>query len=103
MTSSSFGTEIATMQAAAEHVREVNAQVQTLLSNLLQRLEALYATWKGEGATSFHSLKQRWLDDAQKLNQALMRISEAIDKNRTQYMASEEAAKTGFGNVAGSL
>jgi WXG100 family type VII secretion target len=103
MTSSSFGTELATMQAAAGHVREVNSQVQTLLSNLLQRLEALYSTWKGEGATSFHTLKQRWLDDAQRLNQALMRISEAIDKNRQQYLQSEEAAKAGFGNVAGSL
>lgn len=103
MTSSSFGTQLETMPAAAKNVREVNGQVQQLLSNLLNQLSALYSTWKGEGATSFHALKQRWLDDAARLNQALMRISEAIDKNYQQYVASEEAAKKGFGNVAGSL
>lgn len=103
MTNASFNTETATMQTAAVHVREVNSQIQTTLSSLLSRLEVLYSTWQGDAAASFHNLKQRWHDDSTKLNEALLRISEALDKSRTNYAASEEANTTGFTGVAGSL
>jgi WXG100 family type VII secretion target len=60
---SNFRAELATMQVAAQHVYDVNAQIQSQLSNLLARLDPLTSTWQGSAATSFQVLKDRWHQD----------------------------------------
>jgi WXG100 family type VII secretion target len=103
MTNASFGTEMATMKTTANHVRDVNTQIDSSLRSLLSKLEALYSTWQGQGASSFHVLKDRWNDSTNRLNKSLEGISIAIDKTADQYRQSEEASDTGFKGVAGNL
>jgi WXG100 family type VII secretion target len=103
MTDASFKTETAQMGTAANHVREVNANIDTSLKALLGKLESLYSTWAGQGASSFHVLKERWIDSANKLNQSLDGIATALDQTRTQYEQSEEQSKTDFTRVTGNL
>jgi len=103
MTDASFNTEMSTMHTTANYVREVKAQIDGSLGSLLNKLETLTGTWKGQGATSFHALKDRWNDSTRRLNQSLEQISVAIDKTAEQYRQSEEASDTGFKGVAGNL
>jgi WXG100 family type VII secretion target len=98
-----FETQVPTMDVAAQHVFEVNDQIQATLTNLLNRLEPLMSTWQGSAAGSFHVLKQRWVDNAGKLNEALRGIGDGIVANSTTYASTEDTNTTGFTGMAGNL
>lgn len=100
---SSFQTDVPTMDLAASHVFEVNEQVQAELAGLLQRLEPLMSAWQGSAATSFHHLKDRWHDNATKLNQALRAIGDGLVQARQNYASSEDANQQGLTGVAAVL
>jgi WXG100 family type VII secretion target len=99
----SFQTELPAMEVASRHVYEVNAQIQSTLSNLLARLDPLMGTWQGSAATGFQVLKQRWHDDATKLNQALRGIGDGLVSNTRNYTTTEDANRQGFGSVSSRL
>ncbi|MDQ6772220.1 MAG: WXG100 family type VII secretion target [Candidatus Dormibacteraeota bacterium] len=103
MPSASFRTELPTMQAASRHVYEVNAQIQSQLSNLLARLDPLMGTWQGSAATSFQVLKQRWHEDATKLNLALRGIGDGLVQSHGNYQRSEETNQQGFSSISSRL
>jgi len=103
MTDASFKTEMATMQQASRQVKEVEGRINGSLNSLMGKLEALYQTWQGAGATSFHALKERWRDSTNRLNASLDAISVALAKTATQYSQAEEASDTGFKGVASNL
>lgn len=101
--SSGFRTELPTMQAAAQHVYEVNGQIQGQLSQLMSRLEPLASTWQSSAASSFQTLKQRWLDDAGKLNQVLHDIGDGLTQTHQNYLTSDTTNAEGFTRQAGTL
>lgn len=103
MSQGRFETEAATMETAARHVYEVNEQIQSQLANLLSRLEPLMGSWQGGAATSFHGLKERWHENATKLNQALRGIGDGLVKAKETYVTTEEAAQRGFTTMTGNL
>lgn len=84
-----FGTELPTMQQASKHVHEVNQQIQGQLSNLMSRLEPLMGAWAGGAAMSFQNLKQRWHDNATKLNEALRGIGDGLGQSEQTYQTHE--------------
>jgi WXG100 family type VII secretion target len=98
-----FNTEVAVMQAGAGHVREVNALIDTDLKSLLSKLEALFGTWQGTASASFHQLKDQWVINEQKLNTALMGISDTLEVNSRNYDTTEQAATADFNSAAGGL
>jgi len=91
------------MDVAGRHVYEVNAQIQSTLSNLLARLDPLMSTWQGSAATSFQVLKQRWHDDATKLNQALRGIGDGLTQSRNNYAVTEDTNRQGFSSISSRL
>ena len=101
--SGAFGTELPTIAAASAHVFEVNERIQGALSSLLSRLEPLMTTWQGGAASSFHALKARWYDDAERLNAALHGIGEALVATHASYAQTDEANQQSFTGIAGSL
>jgi WXG100 family type VII secretion target len=78
------------MRRAAARVREVNEQVQAQLSQLRNQLAPLGGAWRGEAATAFAGLMQRWDADARALNQALSGIGDAIDASALGYQRAEQ-------------
>jgi len=100
---SNFRTELATMQAASQHVYDVNAQIQSQLSNLLARLDPLMGTWQGSAATSFHALKDRWHQDATQLNTTLRAIGDGLVKVQGNYQATEDASQQSFTSITRKL
>jgi WXG100 family type VII secretion target len=101
--SGKFGVELPTMQAAAQHVDEVNNQIQSQLSSLLNRLEPLKGAWKGEGATSFNALIERWHEDATQLNQVLQSIGERLSQTHTNITQTEGEVGQSFNTITGRL
>jgi WXG100 family type VII secretion target len=99
----SFRTELPTMEVAGRHVYEVNAQIQSSLSNLLARLDPLMGSWQGSAATSFQVLKERWHEDASKLNQALRGIGDGLVQNQRTYASTEETNLQGFSSITSKL
>ncbi|MGH3524439.1 MAG: WXG100 family type VII secretion target [Mycobacterium sp.] len=100
---SQFETQLPTMQVASQHVNDVNQQIQTELTNLLNRLEPLTSSWQGAAATSFHTLKQRWHDNATKLNQALQGIGEGLGQSHQTYQSHETANVQDLNRAATNL
>src|SRR5438128_9527395 len=101
--SSNFRAELATMQAASQHVYEVNAQIQSQLSNLFARLDPLMGTWQGSAASSFSVLKDRWHQDATQLNAALKAIGDGLVKSQASYNATEENTQQSFTSITRRL
>jgi|WetSurMetagenome_2_1015567.scaffolds.fasta_scaffold331683_2 WXG100 family type VII secretion target len=91
------------MAAAANHVEEVNAAIASQLSQLLQKLDPLAQTWRGQAATSFLALKERWMEDATKLNQALLGISEKLRESQKGYANIEESVGGSFSRITERL
>ena len=100
---SNFRADLSDMQSAAQHVNEVNAQIQSQLSNLLARLDPLASTWQGGAATSFQVLKDRWHQDATQLNAALRAIGEGLAKSHSAYRATEEGTQQSFTSISRKL
>ena len=91
------------MHVAAQHVYDVNAQIQSQLSALLARLDPLMGTWQGSAATSFQALKERWHQDATQLNAALRAIGEGLVKVHGNYQAAEETSQQSFTSITRKL
>ena len=89
-TGSNFRADLGTMQAASQHVYDVNTQIQAQLSNLLARLDPLTGTWQGSASVSFQALKERWHQDATQLNAALRAIGDGLVKVHGTYATTEE-------------
>src|SRR5919109_904013 len=88
---SNFRAELATMHAAAQHVYDVNAQIQSQLSNLKSYLAPMVATWSGQASSDFQALQARWDTSADDLNQVLRQMSQALRSAGEQYQATESA------------
>lgn len=100
---SSFETELPTMQQASQHVYDVNQQIQSQLSSLLSRLDPLTSAWQGQAAVSFQNLKQRWHDNASKLNTALQGIGDGLKQSGQTYETQEASNVQDVNRVATNL
>jgi WXG100 family type VII secretion target len=98
-----YQAELGTMQAAAQHVQDVNDQIQGQLASLLSRLEPLQSGWKGTGANSFQSLIQRWHEDATQLNSVLHSIGERLAQTHANITSAEGDVGQSFNTIQGRL
>ena len=100
---SNFRADLSTMHVAAQHVYDVNSQIQSQLSNLLARLDPLMSTWQGSAATSFLVLRDRWHQDATQLNAALKAIGDGLVKVHGNYEATEDSTRQSFTSITSRL
>lgn len=98
-----FGTTPEEMQRAAQHVGQVNDQVQSQLATLRNQLGPLAGAWRGEAATAFQGLMVRWDTDARALNEALRGIGETIQGSGSAYLVAEREHAQGMSTIRGAL
>lgn len=98
-----FGTQVEQMQAAANHVAEVNQSVQGQLSALSNQLAPLAGAWQGQAATAFNLLMERWNTDARSLNEALSSIGEQIQGSGATYAQADENENQTFSQISAAL
>jgi ESAT-6 family protein len=98
-----FGAQFEQMQAAAQHVAEVNQSVQGQLLGLRNQLAPLTGAWKGQASTAFHLLMERWDTDARNLNEALNSIGEQIRGSGTTYAQADETENQTYSRIGQAL
>ncbi|MBV8542191.1 MAG: WXG100 family type VII secretion target [Pseudonocardiales bacterium] len=98
-----FGAQFEQMQAAAQHVAEVNQSVQGRLSGLRNQLAPLAGAWKGQAAIAFQVLMERWDTDARSLNEALNSIGEQIRGSGTTYAQADETEQQTYSRIGQAL
>ncbi len=91
------------MAKAAQQVQQVSDSLQQQMRSLMNNLEPLAGSWKGQAATAFQQLMERFNTDSQKLSTALGNISSALDSNTKNYNASEEQNHSAIANILGGL
>ena len=101
--SSSFQTEVATMQVAARHIDEVANAIDGELRALDNRIQPIASTWRGATATAYMQLHERWTQDATKLRQVLAEISMGLTKNATTYQTNEDELTGTMARATGQL
>jgi WXG100 family type VII secretion target len=101
--SSGLRTGISTMDTAAQHVDDVNQQVQSRLRTLQGQVEQAMAGWKGSGSASWRSLMNRYDADAQQLNTALQTIAVRMRDNRKGYQQVQAQVVQGANSIANQL
>jgi len=98
-----FGTQVEQMQAAANHVADVNQSVQGQLSALSNQLAPLAGAWQGQASTAFHMLMERWNTDARNLNEALSSIGEQIQGSGATYAQADATENQTFSQISAAL
>ena len=103
-------TEVASTQATspvmaktANQFDQVNNQLQSMLTKLMQELSILESTWKGLGAQAFEQVKQQYAADLKSLNQALSETSESIRVSGQQYDSTDTDAASKVANSGGGF
>lgn len=98
-----FGTTTEEMTRAAQHVEAVNESVRAELAGLRGKLEPLRGTWTGQASLQFAQLMQRWDADAQKLNEALRSIGDAVRGTGQNYEQQEQQQAQNISGIASAL
>lgn len=98
-----FGTQTDTMRTAAQHVIDVNEQIQRQLRTLHSQLAPLAGTWRGQASVAFQELMVRWNEDATRMNRALHAIGETIQGSGQAYATTEEDTRSSISSIRSTL
>jgi WXG100 family type VII secretion target len=98
-----YTTEFDVMLRAAGSTREVNAQVQAILSQLRGKVGEVSGFWQGDAQRAFEGLMEVWDSRAVQLSQALEGIAEAMDASRTTYAHREEDTSQAMSTITQTL
>ena len=98
-----YTTDAQTMQKAAQQVQQVSEEINGELNSLMSNLEPVAASWKGNAASAFQQLMERWQQDATKLQQALADIAQMLDSTNKTYSQAEENNSSQIGAILRGL
>ncbi len=91
--------EAAVMESAAGKFERVDDSLQSMLTRLLNELEALQTAWRGAGGTSFTQVKQAYEANQKALSRALRETASAIRTSGTQYTATDQESASQVGGI----
>ena len=100
---SSYGTDFETMTKAAQSVNQAVQDIGAEMRSLDSALEPIASAWKGQAASAFQQLIQKFNDDCTKLTQALDAIGQAMGANTKNYTAAEEQQSSAMGQLLQGL
>ncbi len=82
---------------------DTNEQLTSALQKMASELEPLRSAWQGDASTAFQSLIERFSDDANKMNQALDQIANAVSDNAKKYAAQEAEQQQQMSSITNTL
>jgi WXG100 family type VII secretion target len=103
MSGASFGTTFDEMSKAAQAVEQTVQDIGAEQRKLMSALEPIASSWKGQAASAFQQLMQRFNEDAGKLTQALDAIGQAMSANNKNYSQVEQQNNSSITNLLSSL
>ncbi|MEV8436990.1 WXG100 family type VII secretion target [Actinosynnema sp. NPDC051121] len=75
---------------AAKDIVSTNNNVQGVLGQLGNTIDGLSGAWSGGAALAFQKLMERFREDADKLQKALLDIADQMDGSAQTYVQQEE-------------
>lgn len=84
-------------------MEDVNSQLQSNLRNIASEVEGVAGAWVGSASSAFQTLMNRFHEDATKLNQDLLQISQAVTGNKTAYVQQEQEQESQMNRILGGL
>jgi WXG100 family type VII secretion target len=99
------GTEIddATLHAAANDCRSAQESVTGEAGKVRNAKETVGARWHGTASNTFQNVIDAWLQDSNKLLEALGGISDLLDKTGTTHRTNEENQESMFGKFNSAI
>lgn len=98
-----FGTNQEAMSAAAANVDDATQQVQGHIQTLRTEVESMMSGWGGAAANAFVGLHQNFEGQANRINDALRQMHEALVSTGATYAAQEEQEAQNITNMAGQI
>jgi ESAT-6 family protein len=93
----------AELKQAAKQMEDSNANLMGQLSQLASSVEGIAGNWQGQAHTAFQTLMGRFAEDAKKLNDSLVQISEQISLSADQYVQQEQQAQESLSQITNTL
>ncbi|MEV6243120.1 WXG100 family type VII secretion target [Lentzea sp. NPDC051838] len=91
------------LDALAKHIADVNQQTQGTLRGIRNAADGVATAWSGVAATAFQKLIERFQEDANKVQEALMEICSQISSSSEVYKRNEEEQQGSIGTIANRL
>lgn len=88
---------------AGKNMENTNEQLQAALKNVMGEVEQIAGSWSGQAHSAFVSLMDQFNEDAQKLNQNLNAIAEAIAGSAAAYQRQEEESAQSVSSISSML
>ncbi len=98
-----YTTSQEAMQQGAVKVDEAASQIQGHISNLRSEVETMMGGWRGEAAASFVQVHDAFETQANKINNALRRMHEALLSTHRTYGTQESGQTQTFSGLAGQI
>ncbi|GAA3841742.1 WXG100 family type VII secretion target [Saccharothrix violaceirubra] len=98
-----YGTGTEELVGAATDIVSTDEHVQGILRSLRGTVDTVGASWKGQAATAFQNLINRFDEDARKLQEALRAIAEQMSGSADIYRRQEEEQNQSMGGLLGRL
>lgn len=100
MAGQQFTTTEEEMVAFSNRISTVNSSIQGEIRRLQTVIDTITSGWKGQAATAYNNLQSQVNQDANRINQILLDIKEAIDATTKNYSASEQEQQQMISQVA---
>ncbi|MEV8098713.1 WXG100 family type VII secretion target [Kitasatospora sp. NPDC085879] len=94
-----FRTTAEEMNAFANRIGEVNAQVQGEIQRLNALVDSIKSGWQGQAAQAYQQMQTRFNEDANALNKVLDEIKQAIEATTKLYAQTEQEQQSSMSGL----
>ncbi|MEW1911497.1 WXG100 family type VII secretion target [Kitasatospora sp. NPDC085895] len=94
-----FKTTAEEMNAFANRIGEVNAQVQGEIQRLNALVDSIKSGWQGQAAQAYQQMQTRFNEDATALNKVLDEIKQAIETTTKLYAQTEQEQQSSMSGL----
>jgi WXG100 family type VII secretion target len=91
-----IGVSPENLQALSEEIRQGAAAIELILGELERKIAPFVDDWQGEARESFEGLWGQWQGGAGHVHQALVAISELLEKAGLAYAEAERSIAAAF-------
>ncbi|WP_033436747.1 WXG100 family type VII secretion target [Saccharothrix sp. NRRL B-16314] len=88
---------------AGKDIVSTNESVQGILTQLQGTIDGLSGVWSGQAALAFNTMMERFREDADKLQKALLDIAEQMSGSAATYLQQEVEQAQEMSQIMGRL
>lgn len=99
----SYTTSHESMAQGAAKVDEAASQIQSLISALRGEVETMMGGWSGEAANAFIGVHEAFESQANRINNALRQMHEALVSTNSTYTNQESTQTQTLSGLAGQI